>query len=160
MFRRHKLRAVFRGSRRSWAVWNYNKSKDRSRTRTKKRSVKQMNPERALPFPKTLFHVFLILVWPICLQVKWIHMLYHDFSAFSRDQEHLISINGLDYLEGSLFLHNCPPNNWRSSFSPSDYPRISSLISKKGIIYCLEVVKYYDDLTSHTVDEVRTYILS
>ena len=126
----------------------------------KRVSVKQMNPERALPFPKTLFHVFLILVWPICLQVKWIHMLYHDFSAFSRDQEHLISINGLDYLEGSLFLHNCPPNNWRSSFSPSDYPRVSSLISKKGIIYCLEVVKYYDDLTSHTVDEVRTYILS
>ncbi|KAL6337942.1 hypothetical protein AAG906_005407 [Vitis piasezkii] len=96
-----------------------------------------------------------IVLEPAPKRVKWIHMLYHDFSAFSRDQEHLISINGLDYLEGSLFLHNCPPNNWRSSFSPSDYPRISSLISKKGIIYCLEVVKYYDDLTSHTVDEVH-----
>ncbi|RVW76469.1 Cytokinin dehydrogenase 3 [Vitis vinifera] len=94
-----------------------------------------------------------IVLEPAPKRVKWIHMLYHDFSAFSRDQEHLISIHGLDYLEGSRFLHNCPPNNWRSSFSPSDYPRISSLISKKGIIYCLEVVKYYDDLTSHTVDE-------
>ncbi|XP_059593736.1 cytokinin dehydrogenase 5-like isoform X2 [Vitis vinifera] len=98
-----------------------------------------------------------IVLEPAPKRVKWIHMLYHDFSAFSRDQEHLISINGLDYLEGSLFLHNCPPNNWRSSFSPSDYPRISSLISKKGIIYCLEVVKYYDDLTSHTVDEVSDF---
>ncbi|KAJ9697172.1 hypothetical protein PVL29_009097 [Vitis rotundifolia] len=94
-----------------------------------------------------------IVLEPLPKRVKWIHMLYDDFSAFSRDQEHLISINGLDYLEGSVFLHNCPPNNWRSSFSPSDYPRISSLVSKKGIIYCLEVVKYYDDLTSHTVDE-------
>lgn len=82
-------------------------------------------------------------------------MLYDDFSTFSRDQEHLISINGLDYLEGSLFMQNSSPNNWRSSFSPSEYPRISSLISKNGIIYCLEVVKYYDELTSHTVDEVH-----
>ncbi|RVW64295.1 Cytokinin dehydrogenase 3 [Vitis vinifera] len=55
-----------------------------------------------------------IVLEPAPKRVKWIHMLYHDFSAFSRDQEHLISINGLDYLE---------------------------------------VVKYYDDLTSHTVDE-------
>ncbi|RVW19906.1 Cytokinin dehydrogenase 3 [Vitis vinifera] len=85
--------------------------------------------------------------------VKWIQMLYDDFSTFSRDQEHLISINGLDYLEGSLLMQNSSPNNWRSSFSPSEYPRISSLISKNGIIYCLEVVKYYDELTSHTVDE-------
>ncbi|KAL6338343.1 hypothetical protein AAG906_018713 [Vitis piasezkii] len=84
---------------------------------------------------------------------KEIQMLYDDFSTFSRDQEHLISINGLDYLEGSLLMQNSSPNNWRSSFSPSEYPRISSLISKNGIIYCLEVVKYYDELTSHTVDE-------
>ncbi|KAL6338341.1 hypothetical protein AAG906_018711 [Vitis piasezkii] len=91
-----------------------------------------------------------IALEPAPERVKWIQMLYDDFSTFSRDQEHLISINGLDYLEGSLFMQNSPPNNWRSSFSPSEYPRISSLISKNGIIYCLEVVKYYD---SHTVDE-------
>ncbi|RVW66891.1 Cytokinin dehydrogenase 3, partial [Vitis vinifera] len=62
-----------------------------------------------------------IVLEPAPKRVKWIHMLYHDFSAFSRDQEHLISI--MDW------------TIW------------------KGIIYCLEVVKYYDDLTSHTVDE-------
>ncbi|RVW64307.1 Cytokinin dehydrogenase 3 [Vitis vinifera] len=119
LFQRHKLRAVFCGFRRSRAVWDYNKSKDRSRTGTKK---SKMDTDA-----------------------------YDDFSTFSRDQEHLISINGLDYLEGSLLMQNSSPNNWRSSFPPSEYPRISSLISKNGIIYCLEVVKYYDELTSHTV---------
>lgn len=89
------------------------------------------------------------------LQAKWIKLLYHDFSAFSRDQEHLISVdNGVDYLEGSLYMQNSPPNNWRSSFSSSDYPRISSLISDHDIIYCLEAAKYYDESTSHTIDEV------
>ncbi|CAL5398632.1 unnamed protein product [Camellia sinensis] len=87
-------------------------------------------------------------------RVKWVRMLYHDFTAFTRDQEHLISINGLDYVEGSLIMHQSPPNNWRASFfSPSDQLKINSLLTKHGIIYCLEVVKYYDDLTIDTVDE-------
>ena len=86
-------------------------------------------------------------------------MLYDDFSTFSEDQEHLISINGLDYLEGSLITKQSPPNNWRSSFfSKSQYPIISSLLTKNGIIYSIEVVKYYDDLTSHTVDEVHIHM--
>ncbi|PSS01982.1 Cytokinin dehydrogenase [Actinidia chinensis var. chinensis] len=87
-------------------------------------------------------------------RVKWVRMLYHDFSSFTRDQEHLISIHGLDYVEGSLIMHQSPPNNWRSSFfSLSDQSKINSLVSKHGLIYCLEVVKYYDDLTMNTVDE-------
>ena len=87
-------------------------------------------------------------------------MLYHDFSAFTTDQEHLISINGLDYVEGSLIMHHSPPNNWRSSFfSPSDQMKINSLLTKHGIIYCLEVVKYYDDHTIDTVDEVPYYCI-
>ncbi|KAE9464459.1 hypothetical protein C3L33_03559, partial [Rhododendron williamsianum] len=87
--------------------------------------------------------------------VKWVRMLYHDFSAFTRDQEHLISIaNGLDYVEGSLIMDQSSTNNWRSSFfSPSDQLKINSLISEHGIIYCLEVVKYYDHLTINTVNE-------
>lgn len=88
-------------------------------------------------------------------------MLYSDFSAFTRDQERLISINGrkqknaLDYLEGSLLMAQGPPNNWRSSFFPSsDIPKILSLVTQHAIIYCLEVAKYYDDGTRHTVDKV------
>ena len=94
------------------------------------------------------------------MQVKWIRLLYHDFSAFTEDQERLISINGrkqntaLDYLEG-IVMHQGPINNWRSSFfPPSDHPRIASLITKRSILYCLEVAKYYDDQSAETVDKV------
>ncbi|GAV78492.1 FAD_binding_4 domain-containing protein/Cytokin-bind domain-containing protein [Cephalotus follicularis] len=99
-------------------------------------------------------------------RVKWVRMLYSDFSAFSRDQERLISINGmkanitLDYLEGSLLLNHGSLNNWRSSFFPqSDFSRIISQIIKHGIIYCLEVAKNYDDRTHSTVDKELQVLL-
>ncbi|KAH7519214.1 hypothetical protein FEM48_Zijuj08G0011900 [Ziziphus jujuba var. spinosa] len=46
-----------------------------------------------------------IALQPALKRVKWIRMLYNDFSAISRDQERLISLNGrgekdgVDYLE-------------------------------------------------------------
>ncbi|KAK4343371.1 hypothetical protein RND71_036465 [Anisodus tanguticus] len=87
-------------------------------------------------------------------KVKWVRMLYDDFSKFTKDQEHLISIDGLDYVEGSLMMEQSPLNNWRSSFfSPSNQTKIGSLLSQNGIIYCLEMVKYYDDQTACTIDE-------
>ncbi|KAJ6993717.1 cytokinin dehydrogenase 3 [Populus alba] len=101
-----------------------------------------------------------IALEPAPKRVKWMRMLYSDFSAFTRDQERLISINGrkqknaLDYLEGSLLMAQGPPNNWRSSFFPSsDIPKIMSLVTQHAIIYCLEVAKYYDEGTRHTVDK-------
>ncbi|CAI9100596.1 OLC1v1037725C3 [Oldenlandia corymbosa var. corymbosa] len=89
-------------------------------------------------------------------RVKWLRMLYQDFSSFTRDQEYLISVtkNGPDYVEGSLIMRQSPPNNWRSSFfSESHQSKINSLLSEQGILYCLEVVKYYDDQTAQTVDQ-------
>lgn len=86
-------------------------------------------------------------------------MLYDDFSKFTKDQEHLISIhnNGLDYVEGSLIMEQSSLNNWRSSFySPSNQTKIISLLSQNKIMYCLEMVKYYDDHTANTIDEVCT----
>ncbi|KAJ6698870.1 CYTOKININ DEHYDROGENASE 3 [Salix purpurea] len=101
-----------------------------------------------------------IALEPAPKRVKWVRMLYSDFSAFTKDQELLISINGrkqknaLDYLEGSLLMVQGPPNNWRSSFFPSsDIPKIMSLVTQHAIIYCLEAAKYYDDETRHTVDK-------
>lgn len=92
----------------------------------------------------------------------WVRLLYTDFSDFTRDQESLITINGrydergLDYLEGSLLMHQGSPDSWRSSFFPASYhARIVSLITENGIVYCLEVAKYYDDSTKGFVDEVR-----
>ena len=93
-----------------------------------------------------------------CLQVKWLRLLYNDFSAFSGDQEHLISFNGrnetnaADYVEGFLLL-NQPPLDL-SFYPESDQPRITSLVTQYGIIYILELVKYYDNNTQEHIDEV------
>ncbi|CAN4094493.1 unnamed protein product [Withania somnifera] len=88
-------------------------------------------------------------------RVKWVRLLYDDFSKFTKDQEHLISLDdGLDYVEGSLMLEQSSLNNWRSSFfSTSNQTKIASLLSQNRIMYCLEMVKYYDDHTANTIDE-------
>ncbi|CAN4096473.1 unnamed protein product [Withania somnifera] len=88
-------------------------------------------------------------------RVKWVRMLYDDFSKFTKDQEHLISMDdGLDYVEGSLMVEQSSLNNWRSSFfSTSNQTKIASLLSQNRIMYCLEMVKYYDDHTANTIDE-------
>ncbi|XP_062091037.1 cytokinin dehydrogenase 3-like [Humulus lupulus] len=102
-----------------------------------------------------------IALEPAPKRVKWVRMLYTDFSEFARDQERLIKINdrkdknALDYLEGSLLMNQGPPDNWRSSFfPPSDHPRIISKVTQNKIVYCLEIAKFYDDGSIHTVDEV------
>ncbi|KAL6274480.1 hypothetical protein ACE6H2_025172 [Prunus campanulata] len=107
-----------------------------------------------------------IALEPAPKRVKWVRMLYNDFSAYARDQERLISVNGrkqsnaLDYLEGSLLINQGSPNNWRSSFFPrSTYSRIISLVTKHGIIYSLEVAKYYDQHTETTVDKELELLL-
>ncbi|KAE7998540.1 hypothetical protein FH972_003077 [Carpinus fangiana] len=98
-----------------------------------------------------------IALKPAPTRVKWLRMLYNDFSAFSRDQEHLISINGrkqgnaFDYLEGMLLLNQAPPDV--SFFPEPDQPRIISLVTQHGIIYCIEAAIYYDDRTVNTVDK-------
>ncbi|KAG4929601.1 hypothetical protein AAZX31_17G052900 [Glycine max] len=101
-----------------------------------------------------------IALEPAPKRVKWVRLLYSDFSAFTKDQERLISINGrkqknaLDFLEGMLLMNQGPINNWRSSFFPlSDHPRIASLITEHSILYCLEVAKYYDEQTELNVDK-------
>ncbi|KAI4335291.1 hypothetical protein L6164_013952 [Bauhinia variegata] len=103
---------------------------------------------------------------PAPKRVKWVRLLYNDFSTFTKDQARLISINGmkqknaLDYLEGMLLMHHGSINNWRSSFFPmSDHPKIISLITKHRILYCLEVAKYYDDSSENNVDKELQDIL-
>ncbi|XP_042509626.1 cytokinin dehydrogenase 6-like [Macadamia integrifolia] len=108
-------------------------------------------------------------------RVKWVRMLYHDFSAFTRDQEYLISIHvnggdegmkqGLDYVEGSVVTSQLSPaSNWRSSsfFSQTDHSKISSILANQqhDILYYLEVAKYYDHLTVDTVDGELEVLLS
>jgi len=73
-------------------------------------------------------------------------MLYSDFTTFTKDQERLISMAndiGVDYLEGQIFLSNGVVDT--SFFPPSDQSKVADLVKQHGIIYVLEVAKYYDD---------------
>ncbi|KAL6572791.1 Cytokinin dehydrogenase 5 [Orobanche minor] len=91
--------------------------------------------------------------------VKWIRVLYYNFSAFTEDQEHLISLHGqkqkFDYVEGFVIVDEGLINNWRSSFFSARNPvKISSLNSDGGVLYCLEVTKnYHHHSDSHTLDQ-------
>ncbi|KAI3711557.1 hypothetical protein L1987_70096 [Smallanthus sonchifolius] len=84
-------------------------------------------------------------------RVKWFQIIYDDFAQFTKDQEYLVSIDyGFDYVEGSLIMENTPASNF---FTPDDESMINSLVSKKGILYSLEAVKYYNDDIINTIDE-------
>ncbi|XP_071722754.1 cytokinin dehydrogenase 3-like [Rutidosis leptorrhynchoides] len=107
-----------------------------------------------------------ITLEPAPKRVKWVRLLYNDFSSFTRDQELLIAFNGreesnaLDYLEGSLITNQGSLNNWRSSFFPkSHFKQITSLIKQHDILYSLEVAKNYDDHTIATVDKELNELL-
>ncbi|XP_057420345.1 cytokinin dehydrogenase 2-like [Lotus japonicus] len=94
---------------------------------------------------------------PAPTRVKWVHMLYNDFSTFSKDQEHLITFKGrngnnqADFVEGVLMLNQ--PSQDLSFYPESDQPRIISLVTQYDIIYVMELVKYYDDNTQDQVDQ-------
>ncbi|XP_022951883.1 cytokinin dehydrogenase 5-like [Cucurbita moschata] len=94
-------------------------------------------------------------------RVRWIRVLYSNFTAFTRDQERLISLHAkpknekFDYVEGFVIVDEGLINNWRSSFfSPANPVKISSLKKADGgVLYCLEITKNYHESQSLTVDQ-------
>ncbi|KAK6136550.1 hypothetical protein DH2020_029710 [Rehmannia glutinosa] len=91
-------------------------------------------------------------------RVKWIRVLYSNFSAFTQDQEYLISLHGhkhkFDYVEGFVIVDEGLINNWRSSFfSPRNPVKISSLNADGGVLYCLEITKNYQESNADTIDQ-------
>ena len=98
-----------------------------------------------------------IALGPAPAKVKWLRLLYTDFSEFTKDEEHLISVhgrsgsNGFDFIQGFLKIEHWPDD---LSFYPmEDVPRIHSLVSQHNIIYILELAKYYDDSNQADIDE-------
>lgn len=98
-------------------------------------------------------------------QVRWIRVLYSDFSVFTRDQEFLISLHGkpaserFDYVEGFVIVEEGLINNWRSSFFSSSNPAtFASLNADGGVLYCLEITKNYHEDNARTVDQVKKLI--
>ncbi|XP_071685864.1 cytokinin dehydrogenase 5-like [Rutidosis leptorrhynchoides] len=92
-----------------------------------------------------------IALEPSPQRVRWIRILYSNFSGFTHDQEYLISLHGqprskkFDYIEGFVIVDEGLINNWRSSFfSPSNPIKISSIAADHGnVLYCLEITKNY-----------------
>ncbi|KAF1002738.1 hypothetical protein AG4045_030791 [Apium graveolens] len=102
-----------------------------------------------------------IALQPSPQMVRWIRVVYSNFTAFTQDQEYLISLHGqspdakqLDYVEGSVIVNGVGSlNNWRSSFSsPSN---ISSLVgvAKTGVLYSLEIAKNYQQTNANSTDQ-------
>ncbi|CAI8600054.1 unnamed protein product [Vicia faba] len=101
-----------------------------------------------------------IALQPAPQRVRWIRILYSDFSTFSKDQEFLISLHGkparqrFDYVEGFVIVDDGLVNNWRSSFFSSSNPvKISSINAEGGVLYCLEITKNYHQGNDDSADE-------
>ncbi|KAM0937217.1 putative cytokinin dehydrogenase [Dioscorea sansibarensis] len=100
-----------------------------------------------------------IALEPAPQRVRWIRVLYSNFTAFTKDQEQLISLlsdsKRFDYVEGFVIVDEGLINNWRSSFfSPSNPVKMSSLGGANGgVLYCLEMTKNYDESKAHTIDQ-------
>jgi cytokinin dehydrogenase len=104
-------------------------------------------------------------------KVKWIRLMYIDIVAFTRDQEHLISVEDselaefLKYLEGSLLMEQGLIDSWRSSsfFSKDDIEKIAQLMTKQGLtaLYSIELVVGYDGEIAGKADQVtaKNYLL-
>lgn len=90
-------------------------------------------------------------------QVKWIRVLYSEFSIFTRDQEHLISLkNTFDYIEGFVIINKTGIlNNWRSSFDPKSPLQASQFNSDGRTFYCLEMAKYFNPDEAELMNQVH-----
>ncbi|XP_031487867.1 cytokinin dehydrogenase 3-like [Nymphaea colorata] len=100
--------------------------------------------------------------------VRWVRLLYSDFSGFTRDQELLVSSHGgdgdkenegFDYVEGFVMMadKNDGNSNWRSS--SFQFPH--HIATNNTILYCLELCKYYNDRSAkHHVDEELEGLMS
>ncbi|KAA8518106.1 hypothetical protein F0562_015580 [Nyssa sinensis] len=101
-----------------------------------------------------------IALEPAPRMVKWIRVLYSDFSTFSRDQEHLISLeSSFDYIEGFVIINRTGLlNNWRLSFDPKDPVQASQFNSDGRTFFCLEIAKYFNPdetvITNQKIDSL------
>ncbi|KAJ6316754.1 hypothetical protein OIU78_019937 [Salix suchowensis] len=99
---------------------------------------------------------------PAPKMVKWIRVLYDEFSKFSNDQERLISsMDSFDYIEGLVIINRTGLlNNWRSSFNPKDPLQASQFISEGKTLYCLEIAKYFSPDESDIMNQKTESLLS
>ncbi|XP_020230814.1 cytokinin dehydrogenase 1 [Cajanus cajan] len=99
---------------------------------------------------------------PAPKMVKWIRVLYSEFSTFTKDQEYLISLkNTFDYIEGFVIINRTGIlNNWRSSFDPKNPLQASQFISDGKTFYCLEMAKYFNPDEAEVMNQSVDHLLS
>ncbi|WVZ98288.1 hypothetical protein U9M48_043750, partial [Paspalum notatum var. saurae] len=87
-----------------------------------------------------------IALEPAPKMVRWIRVLYSDFTSFTEDQEMLISAERtFDYIEGLVIINRTGVlNNWRSSFNPQDPLWASQFETDGRVLFCLEMTKNYN----------------
>ncbi|XP_077221464.1 cytokinin dehydrogenase 3-like [Tasmannia lanceolata] len=77
--------------------------------------------------------------------VKWVRLFYNDFSRFIEDEELLISMGEVDYVEGFIRLNN---NDVKSEVKSMPY-RLSidedHKFERKITFYSIEMAIYYDE---------------
>ncbi|KAL1535094.1 Cytokinin dehydrogenase 9 [Salvia divinorum] len=99
---------------------------------------------------------------PAPKMVKWIRVLYSDFSTFARDQERLISAEKtFDYIEGLVIVNRTGlVNNWRSSFNPEDPDQANQFVSDGRTLFCLELTKNFNPGEEADIDKEIKSLLS
>ncbi|KAJ0978008.1 hypothetical protein J5N97_013482 [Dioscorea zingiberensis] len=87
-----------------------------------------------------------IALQPATKMVKWVRVLYSNFTTFTQDQEMLIAAEKtFDYIEGFVIINRTGIlNNWRSSFSPQDPVQASHFTSDGKTLFCLEMTKNFN----------------
>ncbi|KAL0297178.1 UNVERIFIED_CONTAM: Cytokinin dehydrogenase 7 [Sesamum radiatum] len=90
-----------------------------------------------------------VLLQPAPDMVRWIRVVYSEFSEFTRDAELLASRgegNSFDYVEGFVFVNSDDPvNGWPSMPLNPDQPFDPTRMTPNAgpILYCLEVALHY-----------------
>ncbi|XP_073295899.1 cytokinin dehydrogenase 5-like [Primulina huaijiensis] len=93
-------------------------------------------------------------------RAKWVRLLYSNFSIYTKDQEKLISSKVPNYVEGFLIANETIRDSWGSSFNlSSNQDHITLLLRKHGLLYAIELVKYYDDHDADMVNKVVEMLL-
>ncbi|KAL2235982.1 UNVERIFIED_CONTAM: Cytokinin dehydrogenase 7 [Sesamum indicum] len=90
-----------------------------------------------------------VLLQPAPDMVRWIRVVYSEFSEFTRDAELLVTRgdgNSFDYVEGFVFVNSDDPvNGWPSVPLNPDQPFDPTRMTPNAgpVLYCLEVALHY-----------------
>ncbi|KAK4490918.1 hypothetical protein RD792_001637 [Penstemon davidsonii] len=90
-----------------------------------------------------------VLLQPAPDMVRWIRVVYSEFSEFTRDTEWLITrreVESFDYVEGFVFVNSDDPvNGWPTVPLDSEHPFDPTHIPRPAgpVLYCLEVALHY-----------------